>query len=246
MKILLMTDSVVGHEISQWLFDYHRDDLGLIVTTEENNIFHTALAFDIPCLVFKSDDQVVSFLDEANITVDLGFLTWWPKIVKKPFLDKPNHGFINTHPSLLPYNKGKHYNFWALVEQAPFGVTLHFVDGGIDSGDIVAQAIIPYDWEDNGASLYRKAQVAMVSLFKEAYTKLRILDILPKKQDSLKGSFHKAYELEQASLIELDQYYKARDLLNLLRARTFPGYPACWFNDADAVYEIRIEIKRKQ
>lgn len=246
MKLLLMANNLVGHEISEWLFDNYPGDLALVVTTAENEIIQSARSLGLPCLIYESGDQIVSFLDEASIAIDLGFLAWWPRIVKKPLLDISRHGFINTHPSLLPYNRGKHYNFWALVEQAPFGVTLHFIDEGIDSGDIVAQKSIPYDWEDNGASLYKMAQVATVNLFKETYPRIRIFDIDPKKQDSSKGSFHMASELEQSSLLELDKYYRARDLLNLLRARTFPGYPACRFSDEGAEYEIRIEIKRKQ
>jgi hypothetical protein len=46
-------------------------------------------------------------------------------------------------------------------------------------------------------------------------------------------------------LIDLEKTYTARDLLNLLRARTFPGYRACTFSDGEASYEVRVEIKRK-
>lgn len=246
MKLLLMADYSVGQEIFQYLFKNYFDDIALVITTTENEIFHSANSFGIPVLVYDSAEQIVAFLDKSKLRIDLGILAWWPKIIKKPLLGKPVDGFINTHPSLLPYNRGKHYNFWTLVEQVPFGVTLHFVDEGIDSGDIIAQKVIPYNWEDNGFSLYQKAQIAMVNLFRDVYPKIRIIDITPTKQDSLKASFHMAKEIEQASFINLDNNYKVRDLLNLLRARTFPGHPACWFRDGDVEYEVRIEIKRKQ
>ena len=46
------------------------------------------------------------------------------------------------------------------------------------------------------------------------------------------------------SEIDLGKKYKAKDLLNLLRARTFSGKPSCWFRDEDNKYEVRIKIKK--
>ena len=61
-----------------------------------------------------------------------------------------------------------------------------------------------------------------------------------------KGSFHLAKELDRASYIELDKNYCARDLLNLVRARTFDGHPACSFKEKNGEeFEVRIEIRRK-
>ena len=179
-----------------------------------------------------------------GLTFDLGLLAWWPTLIKPVLINCAVHGFINFHPSLLPHNRGKHYNFWALAEGEPFGVTLHFVDEGVDSGDIVVQQEIAYDWTDTGGTLYRKAQREMVQLFCETYPMFRILDIPRKAQNLSEGSFHLAKELDQASHIDLEREYKARQLLNLLRARTFSGHPACWFEDKGEKYEVRIDIKR--
>ncbi|NYT46280.1 hypothetical protein H0A64_15755 [Alcaligenaceae bacterium] len=43
----------------------------------------------------------------------------------------------------------------------------------------------------------------------------------------------------------MDASYKARDLLNLIRARTFDGYPACVFEEREEQYEVRITISRR-
>jgi len=245
MNLLLMADQQVGKEIIQWILDNYKEDLVLVVTTEQNEIYSIVHKAGIPCLKFETIDQVCSYILDSGIEVDFGLLAWWPKLITQLLLDIPGKGFINTHPSLLPYNRGRHYNFWALVEQVPFGVSLHFVTVGIDDGDIVAQTSIPYDWEDNGATLYTKANQAMLNLFKETYPNLREFTIHPVPQDLTQGSLHYAKELEPASTIDIDAEYKARDLLNVLRARTFFGYPACSFIDDDVEYEVRVEIKRK-
>lgn len=245
MKLLLMADRHVGLEITRWLIDQYREDVALVVSTSENEIHETARKSGIPCVTFRSGKEIKDYFLDRGFVPDLGYLAWWPTLVKTPLLELPKLGFINTHPSLLPYNRGRHYNFWALVEQVPFGVSLHFIDEGIDTGDIVAQRSIPYDWEDSGASLYHKATESTIGLFKESYLEIRQLNIQRRKQETDKGSFHLAKELDPASHIDLDRQYRARDLLNLLRARTFPGYPACWFKDDDKEFEVRVEIKRK-
>lgn len=240
MKLVLFADGAVGLNIVRYLVDSFPQDIALVVTTQKNEIYSELKEKDIPVLVFESVEDVMSSLSAG---VDLGILAWWPKILKSPLLELPRFGFINTHPSLLPYNRGKHYNFWALVEQAPFGVTLHRVDSGVDTGDIVAQKKIDYDWRDTGESLYFKAQVAMLGLFCETYPVLRKGDFDSSPQNKEIGSFHISSEIDKASNIDLDRMYRGRDLLNLLRARTFVGYPGCWFEEDGKKYEISIVIR---
>lgn len=240
-----MADSYVGGRIFEWLIDSYLEDIFIVFTTNENNIYDIAKKNNISCFVFKSTEETLKILNKYDSRPDLGFLLWWPKIIKKDLLTFPNFGFINTHPSLLPYNRGKHPNFWAIVEEAPFGVSLHFVEESIDSGDILAQSEISYNWEDTGGSLYEKAIIETIDLFKRTYPSLRHLRLPRYKKNKKKGTFHLAKELETASKIELDNQYRARDLLNLIRARTFSGYPSCWFEDGGKIYEVRIEIKRE-
>ena len=244
MRLLLLANDRVGLEISRFLLKFYPDDLGLVVTLGENDIFHICRAAGRMTRVFDSDEALVAYLYNNKTQIDLGVLAWWPTIIKAPLRDLPRLGFVNTHPSLLPYNRGKHYNFWAIVEEAPFGVTLHRVDDGIDSGDILAQKNISYDWQDNGETLYWRAQCAMVDLFRNTYPKLRECKLKGCPQNLEKGSFHKADELEHASRINLDMMYTARELLNLLRAKTFEGHSGCWFEDNGIRYEVRVDIRR--
>lgn len=236
MRLLLMAHDVVGTRITNFLLKNYKKDLSLVVTTGENYIFRECMKMSVPVRIDGRGYPVPE--------VDLGILAWWPHIIKKELIEYPKHGFINTHPSYLPYNRGKHYNFWALAEQTPFGVTLHKVDTGIDSGDIVAQRKIKYDWTDTGETLYYKAQDEMVQLFVDQYPKIRKLSFKTRKQDNSKATFHKAEDIGFASQIHLDAEYKARDLLNLLRARTFDLKPNCWFIDKGIEYEVTTNIRR--
>jgi methionyl-tRNA formyltransferase len=241
MKLLLLADNVVGLSITNYLLDCYPEDVLLVVTTQKNEIYSAVKKMGISVCIYESEENVLSKLKGK---VDLGVLAWWPKILRNLLLKCPQYGFVNTHPSLLPYNRGKHYNFWALVEQAPFGVTLHQVDSGVDTGNIIAQKEICYDWCDTGESLYFKAQTAMISLFCQNYPALRTGNFQSTPQEKTIGSFHHSSEIEQASHIDLDKMYRSRDLINLLRARTFEDHPGCWFEEAGNRYEISIKIRK--
>ena len=246
-KIVIFADAQVGLSVIQFMLTNHPSDLIAVVVNGQNQKFAQTileLAGHIPVFSFKkgNENDLKLFLESRHM--DYIILAWWPYILKEPIINLPEIGVINFHPSLLPYNRGKHYNFWNLVEDCPFGVTLHFVNRGIDSGDIIFQKEISKDWEDNGATLYHKAQQAMIELFKESYLALINTDYKRTKQDLSQGSFHYAKELEPASEIVLDQKYTAREIINLLRARTFEPYPGCYFYDEGNKYEVRIKISK--
>ena len=247
MKIILLADNKVGLGITRWLLENYSDDIGLVVTMLENEISAAVRAADLPVATFESSQVLFDFVTGQKLEFELGILAWWPKLIKAPLLTMPKCGFVNTHPSLLPYGRGKHYNFWTIVEQAPFGASLHMANEQVDGGDVIAQAAIPYSWEDTGASLYARAQETMERLFRDTYPSLRSLEFPRKPQDIERGSSHRASEMDVASWIDLDKRYTARELLNLLRARTFPGFPACAFRSEDGgIFEVRVDIQRKQ
>ncbi len=239
MKLILFADGFVGYKIAAYLIDNYQKDLLLVVCLEKNEIYRYAKEKNILVCDYKEDINVLSEID-----CDLGILAWWPKIIKEPLLSMPKNGFINTHPSFLPYNRGKHYNFWVLVEEVQFGVSLHFVDEGIDTGDIIFQKPIDYDWCDTGETLYKKAQAAMIELFVDTYPLIRVGGYLRRPQDSKSGSYHQSFEINEASEIKLNKNYKARDILNLIRARTFKGHPSCFFEEDGNKYEISLSIKK--
>lgn len=243
MKIVLFADKFVGLEIAKYIVNNYKNDLCCLVVVGENELYNFAKSENVDCILYE---EYLSFADVVKDKFDLGVLAWWPYLINQQVISSTRLGFINTHPSLLPYNRGRHYNFWAIVEDVPFGVTIHKVDEGVDTGDIVAQEQIEYDWTDNGKSLYEKAQISMVSLFKNIYPRLRmnLNEIISFPQDLSKGSFHYSSELIPASHIKLDELYTARSILNMLRAKTFDGYSGCWFQDDGVRYEVTISIKR--
>ncbi|MEU6892808.1 phosphoribosylglycinamide formyltransferase [Streptomyces sp. NPDC046557] len=86
---------------------------------------------------------------EPDLVVSAGFM----KIVGPEFLARFGGRFINTHPALLPAFPGAHGVRDALAYGAKVtGCTVHFVDGGVDTGPIIAQGVVEIrDGEDEAA-----------------------------------------------------------------------------------------------
>jgi methionyl-tRNA formyltransferase len=185
-----------------------------------------------------------AFLDELSKgSPELGILAWWPKILKGRILELPARGWLNFHPSYLPFNRGKHPNFWCLVDETPCGVSLHFIDRCIDTGDVVARALVEVNWEDTGETVYRRSLERIVSLFEEHFDDISAGRAPRIPQNMEEGSFHWGRELDPASRIDLDEQYPARKLLNILRARTFEGHPSAYFEADGKRYAVRVSIR---
>ena len=241
-KIIIFADNFVGKELVKYLLDYFKSHISVIITFDSNEITKIAKKSKIPTFVFENNKHL---LENLSQDFDLGFLLWWPTILKKDTLALSKGGFYNIHPSFLPYSKGKNPNFWALKNQDPFGVTIHKVNTEIDSGEIIAQKRISYSWLDNGGTIYKKAQKECIKLFKNIFPHIFNQSIKNYKPNP-KSNINFKKDMCKESEIKLDKKYKARDLLNLIRARTFTGKPGCWFIDEEKKYEVRIKINRIQ
>lgn len=88
-------------------------------------------------------------------------------ILKKDFLSVPQVGVINRHNALLPKNRGRLTPFWVLFKkEEETGVSIHFVEESIDSGDIIVQKRFKVNESDTFESIvnknYKLASVAML------------------------------------------------------------------------------------
>lgn len=98
------------------------------------------------------DQAVVTALQAAD--VDLVVLAGFMRIISAPFIAAFPERIINIHPALLPAFPGLHVQRRAIEAGARFaGCTVHFVDGGVDTGPILIQAVVPILDDDNEESL---------------------------------------------------------------------------------------------
>jgi len=88
------------------------------------------------------DREIVKALKNAG--VELVVLAGFMRIITETFLDAFPGRIMNIHPALLPAFPGLHVQKKAIEYGARFsGCTVHFVDGGVDTGPIIIQAVVP-------------------------------------------------------------------------------------------------------
>lgn len=96
-------------------------------------------------------------------------------ILKKEILDLFPDRAINLHVSLLPYNRGADPNFWSFIDGTPKGVTIHYLDEGLDTGDIIIQKEISFDSQEDETlfSSYNKLQKEIQNLFFQNWNSIK-------------------------------------------------------------------------
>lgn len=120
-------------------------------------------------------------------------------IIRKNILDQLPNRAINLHISLLPWNKGADPNLWSFVDGTPKGVTIHYLDPGIDTGDIIVQQEVEFDsHNDTLETTYKKLQCVIQALFKNNWQSIKTQACSRRKQEG-QGSTHKSTDKEALS-----------------------------------------------
>lgn len=110
---------------------------------------------------------------------------------------KQYRGVINIHPSMLPYGRGAHPNFWAWYDEEPHGVTMHYViDEGVDTGPIIATSAVEFSMPERETlnSSYMELHEAAERLFALKWPEIRLG--APSYPQLGQGSLHRKKDLE--------------------------------------------------
>jgi len=246
MKIAACVANSVGRDLALFLTEVGCN-LEFVITCDndpyEEEIHSIFSSHSVKC--YRNIDINSDFFVEElkSNSIDLVFLLWWPKIVKQKSIGSVELGFINLHPSLLPFNRGKHPYYWSIVEGTPAGVSLHFIDAEIDKGNVLFQRKIDTPITTTGETLYDESIRCIIELFKDSYDDIINGNLNPKPQDSSRSTFHLGKHIEKHSEILLDKKYKALDLINIMRAKSFSGRPSSHFTLDGKKYYINIAIR---
>lgn len=174
--------------------------------------------------------------------VDYIFGIHFPFIIKPPVLELPKIGFLNLHPAYLPYNKGWHTPSWAIIDNSPYGATLHFMTEELDGGDIVAQKELEVKPNFTANELYKSVLEVEKQLFKDTLPNLLSLDPSKIKQVS-KGTSYSKKDLAKVQKIDLNNKVSPIDLINKLRALTTNNIDeAAYFIINEKKYKVQVSI----
>jgi len=160
-------------------------------------------------------DWVKSQEPELNISMS------YDQILQRPILQTAPFGFINCHAGKLPFYRGRNVINWAIINnEKEIGLTIHYVDEEIDTGDIILQRSLPIDWQDTYASVLVKVEDAFPELLSTAVKLIAENKVKPQPQYRKQGTYF-------GKRIIGDEWIDWEDtslnIYNKIRAITHPG-----------------------
>ena len=208
-----------GYKVSLVVCPFYQNNnhKNLQSVAEENKItFLRETDVNSPAL----KDHILSIQPDLIISVHLR------KILYKEIFSIAKTGAINVHPSLLPKYRGLSPQHQAIIHGDPeSAVTVHFIEEGVDTGDIIIQERIPL----NEADYIHDFQLKMLAVYKhivvDAVKRISDKSFKPVKQNSLDTSYFGSIKKKDR---EIDFNKSKIDALNRIRAFSFPYKGACY------------------
>lgn len=171
----------------------------------------------------NSSEEIITTI--ANITPDLLVVSSYRNIIPDSILKLAKFGAINLHMAPLPKYRGAHPENWALINGEDWmGYTVHYLDSGIDTGDIIAQDRVRILPEDDILSLTFKISEVAPKMLVKTINDIGFGNIVRISQDESQATY---YPPRKPSDGLIDWSMKDNEIQNLVRAVTRP-YPGAY------------------
>lgn len=199
--------------------------------TRDSELMKRAQENHIPLELSKNVNSE-EFLDrmreyDADLFVSMSF----DQILKTAFINLPKYKTINCHAGKLPFYRGRNILNWALInDEKEFGVTVHYVDEGIDTGDIILQEVYPITDEDNYGTLLERAYIECADVLYRAIKIIQSGEVNRIRQSDIDPIGIYCGGRGQGDEI-IDWSQTSREIFNFIRALSVPGPQATsWVN----------------
>lgn len=200
-------------------------------------------------LTERDDATVMALITELNqlslieqLEPDLLISAGFRHIVPDKILSIPDRGAVNVHKSYLPNNRGANPNVWSIIEDAPAGVSIHYMTAKVDAGDIIDRRTVPIYPDDDGRSLYERLEEAQFNQFTEVWPEIRDGTVEATSQDPEAGSYHVKQDFVDQWEIDREKQVAAGEFIDRLRALTFPPYKNAYFEVDGQRYWVELSI----
>lgn len=177
------------------------------------------------------DPAVIKII--KTIKPEIIFCIGGTQIIPLAILNIPKLGCLNIHPALLPRYRGRYSTVHAIFNgEKHAGVTLHWMDSGMDAGPIIKQKKIKINPEDDAKTLYDKvltrAGAELFTYFLERW--LSGKKIIARPQNESQATY---FPKGLPNGGEIDWSWSGKKIKNFIRALTFEPFPPASFSLGD-------------
>lgn len=156
---------------------------------------------------------------KADLFVSMSF----NQIFRANLLKLPKLGVINCHAGKLPFYKGRNILNWAIInDEKEFGITVHYVDEGIDTGDIIKQSCFSITDADDYGSLLKIAHKECALILYDSIKEIQDETALRIAQSTIHPTGFYCGKRENGDEI-INWGQTSRSLFNFIRAINRPG-----------------------
>lgn len=156
---------------------------------------------------------------DSDLFVSMSF----NQIFRERIINLPKYNTINCHAGKLPFYRGRNVLNWALInDEKEFGITVHFVDEGIDTGDIILQRSYPITEDDDYGTLLEMAYVECANLLYDSIKQIQDGSFKRIKQNTINPvGFYCGRRSVGDEIINWNS--TSREIFNFVRALSSPG-----------------------
>ena len=142
-----------------------------------------ALAGELKLEAFKPSSRAELHEAIVELKPDLGVVVAYGRLIPEETLALARHGFLNVHFSLLPKYRGAAPVQWTLINgEKTTGVTIFWLDKGMDTGPVFLRRELPVLPEDDARSLFARLTEAGGELLDEALRRAAVGDVVREPQ----------------------------------------------------------------
>lgn len=175
-----------------------------------------AIEKGIPVLQFEKIKLEQGVMALKDIAPDIIITAAFGQILSKEILEIPRLGCINVHASLLPKYRGAAPIQWAIINgEKQTGVTIMYMDEGLDTGDIISSAVMDIDEHMTGGVLYENLAIMGAPLLVDTLKSIKNNVVTRRKQQDNESSYFPPLSKE---LGQINWTKSAQEIYNLVRA----------------------------
>lgn len=190
------------------------------------SVYENAKKLKVPLIRISPKSPILlEFIEQIN--PDLIFVTDYRYLLPEEVFLKAKLGAVNLHPSILPKYRGRASLNWAMINgEREVGLTAHFIDHGVDTGDIIKQILLTVNENDYIGDVLNNIYPLYNKITEEVIENFISGTIIRQKQDNSAASIYPARKPNDGII---DCAKDAWDILNFIKALSKP-YPGAFFN----------------
>ena len=186
---------------------------------------------DVPSL---KAPEVVDYFSKKQIDVILN--VFCDRIIPKALIDLPGVEIINFHYGHLPQYQGRFIVTNIILNgEERTCVTTHYIDEGVDTGDIIAEDWLPVLPTDTARSLYMRCVDMGVMAFERTLGMLARHEPLPRQPQVPGGAY---YKFEEPNGLQIDLSWSQEQMERFIRATTFAPVSKPWLQIGDRRFDL--------